>query len=204
MTDFTYQGGNLMCKRLVIVAMAVLLSGVPAFAATYNIDPVHSQIHFTVAHLVMFKVKGAFDQYQGVIEAEPGSGTLGSVRATIRTASIDTREKKRDDHLRSADFFDAANHPEMTFVSKRVEGNGGEITVIGDLTIRGTTREVALKGKHLGEIKDAYGMTRAGFEAAGKINRQDFGLAWNKALEAGGMVVGDEVVIGLEIQAVKQ
>jgi len=194
-----------MFVRLAAVTIALLFAAAPGvFADTYNVDPVHSQVEFTVAHLVMFKVKGTFDQYQGVIEADPASGTLKSVQASIQTASIDTREKKRDDHLRSADFFDAANHPEMTFVSKRIEGSSGDITVVGDLTIRGTTREVALKGKYLGEIKDAYGKTRAGFEAAGKINRQDFGLTWNKALETGGLVVGDEVEIGLDIQAVKQ
>ena len=186
-----------------VIASLVWLAPV-TFADLYQVDPVHSQVQFTVSHLVMFKVKGNFDQYQGTVEADPASGTIKAVEAKIQTASVDTREKKRDDHLRSADFFDAANHPEMTFVSKRVEGSGGDITLVGDLTIRGNTREVALKGKYLGEIKDAYGKTRAGFEASGKINRQDFGLTWNKALETGGLVVGDEVEIGLEIQAVKQ
>jgi polyisoprenoid-binding protein YceI len=193
-----------MFRNLSVAMIALLLSNSPAvFAATYIVDPVHSHVQFTVGHLVVFKVKGTFDQYQGVIETAPGSGKLDSVKATIQTASIDTRDKKRDDHLRSADFFDATNHPEMKFISKRIEGSGGDITVVGDLTIRGNTREVALKGKYLGEAKDAYGKTRAGFEASGKINRLDFGLAWNKALETGGVVVGEEVEIGLEIHAVK-
>jgi len=192
-----------MLKKSLITLFLVLFSVTGGFAATYQVDPVHSQVSFTVAHLVMFKVKGTFDKYAGEVVADPSSGTLESVKATIQTASIDTREQKRDDHLRSADFFDVANHPEMTFVSHEISGNGSDITVAGDLTIRGNTKPVVLTGKYLGEIKDAYGKTRAGFEASGKINRQDFGLTWNKALEAGGLVVGDEVEIGLEIQAVK-
>jgi len=194
-----------MLRKIFVATAALLLMAAPAvLASSYTVDPVHSQVEFSVTHLVMFKVKGAFDQFQGVVEADPVGGTLNAVRASIQTASVDTREKKRDDHLRSADFFDVANHPEMTFVSKRIEGSGGDITVVGDLTIRGTTREVALKGKYLGEIKDAYGKTRAGFSANGKINRQDFGLTWNKTLETGGLVVGDEVEIALDIQAIKE
>lgn len=189
-------------KMLTLVAVLVFAAQI-ASAATYKVDPVHSQVEFTVDHLVVFKVSGSFNEYAGEIEADADSKTLNSARATIQVASIDTREPKRDDHLRSADFFDAANHPEMTFVSKRIEGQGDDITVYGDLTIRGTTREVVLKGSFRGANTDPWGNVRAGFSASTVINRHDFGLQWNKALETGGFVVGDDVTINLEVQAVK-
>lgn len=191
-----------MLKRIAILMFSLLFSAQFAVAAVYQVDPVHSQIGFSVNHLMIFKVSGTFDDYAGKVEADPGAQTLQSAQATIRTASINTREQKRDDHLRSADFFDADNHPELTFVSKRIEGSGDDITVYGDLTIRGTTREVALKGSFRGANTDPWGNQRAGFSASTVINRQDFGLRWSKALETGGVVVGDEVTIDLEIQAV--
>ena len=171
--------------------------------ATYTVDNVHSQVHFKVAHLVISTVRGNFTDYSANIEADPASKTVKSVQAVVKTASIDTRNQKRDDHLRSADFFDASNHPEMTFKSTKVVGKGDYITVYGDLTIRGNTRNIELRGKFSGEVKDPWGNTKAGFEAKGKINRQDFGLSWNKALDTGGLVVGDEVEIGLEIEAAR-
>lgn len=193
-----------MLKKSLIAMLLVLFSASGVFAATYQVDPVHSEVSFTVTHLMMFKVKGTFDKYNAQLVADPATGTLSSVQATIQTASIDTREKKRDDHLRSADFFDVANHPEMTFVSRKITGNGKTITVNGDLTIRGVTKPVVLTGRYLGEVTDPWGKVRAGFEASGTINRQDFGLKWNKLLEAGGVMVGDDVQIGLDIQAIKK
>jgi polyisoprenoid-binding protein YceI len=192
----------IMIKNLLLASTFLLLSTQVVCAAVYQVDPVHSQVQFTVDHLVFFKVSGVFDDYQAEIEADPDTRTLNSAVATIKVASINTREAKRDNHLRSADFFDAANHPELTFVSKRVEGSGDSITVYGDLTIRGTTREVALKGSFRGQNTDPWGNQRAGFTAGTVINRHDFGLNWNKALETGGFVVGDDVAINLEIQAV--
>ncbi len=194
-----------MLKQLVpiiAVVAAFTLSAQAAPAATYQVDPVHSQVEFTVDHLVIFKVSGNFSEYEGTIEADAAGKTLKSASATIKVASLDTREAKRDEHLRSADFFDAASHPTMTFVSKKVEGSGDNITVRGDLTIRGTTREVVLKGRFRGANTDPWGNVRAGFSASTVINRRDYGLNWNKALEAGGVVVGDEVTINLEIQGV--
>jgi polyisoprenoid-binding protein YceI len=184
------------------VFAAFTLPAPAALAATYRVDPVHSQVQFTVDHLVVFKVSGTFDEYEGEIEADASGKTLKSAKALIKVASIDTREAKRDEHLRSADFFDAATHPLMTFVSKRIEGSGGNITVFGDLTIRGTTREVELKGRFRGTNTDPWGNVRAGFSASTVINRHDYGLKWNKALETGGVVVGDEVTINLEIQGI--
>lgn len=191
-----------MIKKLLTVFGILVFTASLASAASYQVDPVHSQVTFTVDHLVVFKVSGSFNEYQGEIEAEAPTGTLKTARAEIKVASIDTRETKRDDHLRSADFFDAANHPTMTFVSRKVEGQGQNITVTGDLTIRGTTREVILKGSFRGENTDPWGNVRAGFSASTVINRHDFGLSWNKALETGGFVVGDEITINLEIQGV--
>lgn len=193
-----------MIRKLFTFFALLLMSTSLASAATYQVDPVHSQVAFTVNHLVVFKVSGAFNLYQGEIDADAATGTLKSAKAEIQVASIDTREPKRDDHLRSADFFDAANHPNMTFVSKQITGQGHDIAVTGDLTIRGVTREVTLKGSFRGENTDPWGNVRAGFAASTVINRHDFGLSWNKALETGGFVVGDEVTINLEIQGVRQ
>jgi polyisoprenoid-binding protein YceI len=201
-TQNTIAGGIIMIKKLFIATTVLLLSAQAVSAAIYQVDPVHSQVQFTVDHLVFFKVSGVFDDYQAEIEADPDARTLNSAMATIKVASINTREAKRDNHLRSADFFDAANHPELTFVSKKVEGSGDSITVYGDLTIRGTTKEVALKGSFRGQNTDPWGNQRAGFSASTVINRHDFGLNWNKALETGGFVVGDDVAINLEIEAV--
>ena len=191
-----------MLKKLSLLAIALLLVSPAAFAATYQIDPAHTQIHFTIPHLVVFKVRGNFNDFAGTVEADAAGRTLSAASATIQVTSIDTRNQKRDDHLRSADFFDAAKYPEMTFVSKTVEGSGSNITVTGDLTIKGITKQVVLQGGFLGATTDPWGNQRAGFEAVGEINRKDFGLTWNKALETGGMVVGDELEIGLEVEAI--
>lgn len=193
-----------MIKKMIPLLAFFLFSAQFAAAATYVVDPVHSQVEFTVDHLMVFKVSGTFNDYQGEIVADPATKSIQSATAEIKVLSIDTREPKRDDHLRSADFFDAENYPDMTFVSKKIEGQGNDITVYGDLTIRGTTKEVALKGSYRGENTDPWGNTRAGFSASTVINRHDYGLKWNKALETGGVVVGDEVTINLEIQGVRQ
>ncbi len=193
-----------MTNKIALFTAILIFTTQLASATTYQIDPVHSQIEFTVDHLMVFTVSGSFNEYQGEIEADPATSSLNSAKAEIKIASIDTREAKRDDHIRSADFFDAGNHPVMTFVSKRVEGEGNDITVYGDLTIRGATKEVALKGRFRGENTDPWGNVRTGFSASTVINRHDYGLSWNKALETGGFVVGDEVTINLEIQGIRK
>lgn len=193
-----------MLKKTMLIFLAVLFTASVVSAASYKIDPVHSQVHFSVAHLVMFKVRGLFTEFDGTAEADPATQTLQSINATISTSSIDTRIEKRDKHLRSEDFFAVDHFPQMTFVSKNIVGSGANITIHGDLTIRDQTREVVLKGQYLGSNKDGWGNQVAGFEATGKINRKDFGLTWNKVLETGGVTVGEEVEIGLEIQAKKQ
>ena len=193
-----------MLKKAIMTLITLVSVAQLSTAATYKIDPVHSQVEFSVDHLVVYKVNGAFNEYQGEIEADSTNKSLTSAKAEIKVASIDTREPKRDGHLLSADFFDAENHPLMTFASKSVEGSGENITVVGDLTIRGTTKEVTLKGSFRGENTDPWGNVRAGFSASTVINRHDYGLSWNKALETGGFVVGDDVTIRLEVQGVRQ
>ncbi|MDT8420457.1 MAG: YceI family protein [Desulfuromonadales bacterium] len=193
-----------MLRKVFIPFVALLLTTSGVSAATYEVDPAHSQVHFTVAHLVVFKVRGAFTDFTGTAEADTAAQTLESVSATINTSSIDTRIEKRDNHLRSEDFFAVERFPQITFVSTRIIGSGSDITVYGNLTIRDQTREIMLKGSYLGSQKDGWGNQVAGFAATGKINRKDFGLTWNKVLEGGGLTVGEEVEIGLEIQAKKK
>jgi polyisoprenoid-binding protein YceI len=193
-----------MLNKIFALAVALIFSSSAVFAATYQVDNVHSQVHFKVAHLMISSVRGEFNDYTATIDADPKTRTVNSLKATIKTASIDTKNKKRDDHLRSGDFFNVAEHAEMTFESIRVVGKGDDIAVYGKLTIRGTTKVIELKGKFSGEVKDPWGNTKAGFEATGMINRKDFGLTWNKTLETGGVVVGDQIEIGLEIEALKQ
>ena len=171
--------------------------------ASYTIDISHSEILFQVRHLVT-KVRGRFDDFDGTITFDEGNPAASSVSVTIQSASIDTNEKDRDTHLRSADFFDVEKFPTLTFASKSVSGSGSSYSVVGDLTIHGTTREVTLPATFLGHAKDPWGNARVGFETELTVNRKDFGLNWNAALEAGGFLVGDEVKISLSVQGIAQ
>ncbi len=191
-----------MIKKLSLLFLATLFFTSTSFAETFLVDTNHTQVHFSVQHLVVFKVRGNFNDFVGSLEADPETRTLISVQATIKTASINTRIDKRDEHLRSADFFAAAKYPEIQFKSKKITGSGDNIVLIGDLTIRGITKEVVLNGSFLGSTTGPKGKLRAGFEATGMINRKDFGLNWNKVTEAGGLIVGDEIEIGLEVESV--
>lgn len=171
---------------------------------TWNIDSSHSGIHFTARHMVFAKVRGAFKAFRGTVTLPDDAIGKGSVEATIEAASIDTGTAQRDAHLRSADFFDVERFPSLSFTSKRVEPKGKDaFLVVGDLTIRDVTREVALEAKSLGRGKDPWGNQRLGFTASASIDRKDFGLTWNQALEAGGVLVGDAIEIELEVQAVE-
>jgi polyisoprenoid-binding protein YceI len=170
---------------------------------TWNIDTTHSAVGFAVRHLMISKVRGQFDTWTGALHLDEDDQTRSSVEVEIDVGSIDTKEAKRDAHLRSADFFDAEHHPKMTFKSTKVLTEGGKVArVIGDLTIRGTTREVTLEVEDLGRAKDPWGGERAAFEARTRINRRDFGLTWNVALETGGIMVGEKIDIAIEIEAV--
>ena len=174
-------------------------------STTWKIDSAHTHAEFAVRHMMVATVKGRFAEVSGTITLDESNPASSSVEATIPVASIDTKQADRDAHLRSADFFDAENHPNLTFRSTRVEPKGeNEFTAYGELTIRGITREVALEGEYLGTGKSPYGFTVAGFSARTKINRKDYGLNWNAALETGGVLVGDEVKISLEVEAIQQ
>lgn len=170
----------------------------------WDFDLAHSSVNFHVRHLMVSKVHGRFTSWSGVLELDDQDLTKSRVEVSIDVASVDTKDDKRDDHLRSADFFDAANHPKITFKSKRVERDGDDYRVTGDLTIRGTTKEIVLAVEGGGEhVKDPWGGVRTGFSAKAAVDRKEFGLMWNVALEAGGFLVGDKVEITLEIEAIK-
>lgn len=173
-------------------------------ATTYVIDKAHSEVFFQVRHLVT-KVRGRFSDFEGSIAMDEDKPELSSVNFSIKAASIDTNVGDRDNHLRSGDFFAADEHPNLTFKSKKVTKQGGDsFDVLGDLTIRGTTKEVHLPVTYLGKTKDPWGQTKVGFEAETTLNRKDYGLNWNAALETGGFLVGDEVKVNLSIQATAQ
>jgi len=177
----------------------------PAAAAApvrWRIDTSHSELTFRIRHLVS-RVSGQFNQWSGTIVADPASLAGASVEVDIQTASIDTNNERRDTHLRSADFFDAPNHPTITFRSTRVAVDGRELRVHGNLTIRGVTRPVVLEGE-MTEVSGAVGKRRIGFEAQTTIDRMDYGVSWNRAAEAGGAVLGDDVRISIAISAVEQ
>ena len=177
----------------------------PVGVTTWAIDAAHSHVEFAVKHLMISTVKGRFAEVEGTVTIDEANPANSRVEAKIAAASIDTREPQRDGHLRSADFFDAENHPYLTFVSTRVEPKSDEeFVVYGDLTIRGVTQPVALEAEYQGRNKSPFGTTVAGFSAKTRINRKDFGLNWNDALETGGVLVGDEVKINLEVEVVQQ
>jgi polyisoprenoid-binding protein YceI len=170
----------------------------------WNIDAAHSGVHFSVRHMVFAKVRGRFGSFSGAVEVEDGNFANASVEASIDAASIDTGTPQRDTHLRSADFFDAEKFPQLLFRSKRIEAAGdNRYRVVGELTIRGVTREVSLDVEATGKGVDPWGNERLGFSASTSLDRKDFGLNWNQALETGGVLVGDRVDVELEIQAVK-
>ncbi|MCR9080939.1 MAG: YceI family protein [Cyclobacteriaceae bacterium] len=171
--------------------------------AKWVIDPTHSEVSFKVKHLVISTVTGFFKKFEGAAESESDDFDGASVSFTADIDSIDTNQGDRDNHLKSADFFDAANHPKLSF-SGRISKNGGDYQLVGDLEIRGTKKEVTLDVDFGGVAGDPYGQTKAGFEIEGKINRKEFGLTWSAVTEAGSVVVSDQVRLMLSVQLVKQ
>jgi polyisoprenoid-binding protein YceI len=171
----------------------------------WEIDSSHSGVRFSVRHLVIAKVRGQFSRWTGTITVPDGDFDRASVNVTIDASSIDTGVADRDRHLRSEDFLDAERHPEITFATSRVEpGAGDRLRLVGPLTIRGVSREVVLEVERHGTVRDPWGNERAAFSAATAIDRKDFGLTWNQALETGGVLVGDRVEIEIELEAVRQ
>jgi len=197
--------GNTM-KRIIFAAAMVLAIPYAAVASTWNIDPDHSNLGFKIKHLMVSNVKGNFEKYTGVVEIDDKDITKSKVEVTIDTNSINTNVKKRDDHLRSADFFDVAKYPTMTFVSKNVAVAGPDkLKITGDFTLHGVTKEIVLDLEGpTGESKDPWGNIRKGATATTKINRKDYGLKWNQTLETGGVLVGDDVDITLEVEMIKK
>lgn len=173
-------------------------------ATTWTLDASHSHAQFKVRHLMISNVRGEFQKIEGSVTFDPSKLESTSIRASIDVASVNTREAKRDEHLRSADFFDVANYPTIEFVSKKVRRADDGLEVVGDLTIRGTTREVVLAVEGpTPEQTDPWGNVRLGASATTKIKRSDFGVTWNAALETGGVVVGDEISIQIDVELVK-
>ncbi|HET9982746.1 MAG TPA: YceI family protein [Longimicrobiales bacterium] len=176
-----------------------------AVATTWTIDPTHTLVGFSAKHMMFTTVRGKFNEVKGTIVVDGANPDRSRVEVEIPAASIDTGVEQRDGHLRSADFLDVEHYPLVTFRSRRVEGAaveaGDRFKVYGDLTIHGTTREVVLEATYEGKGKDPWGGERAGFSATAKIDRRDFGLVWNQALEAGGVLVGNEIRIEIEAQA---
>lgn len=192
-------------RRILIVSLLVIIPQL-SLAATWKVDPVHTAIEFKVRHLMVSWVKGVFTNVSGTVDIDETNLAASNVKIQIETASIDTNNVKRDDHLRSPDFFEVATFPTMTFVSKKVVvAEGKPVKVIGDLTIRDVTKEVELDVEDFSQVvTDPWGKSRRGASASTEINRKDFGLTWNKALEAGGVVVGDEIRISLEVEMIKE
>ncbi len=171
----------------------------------WEIDSSHSGVHFSVRHLVIAKVRGQFSRWSGTLVVPDGDFARASLEAVIDAASIDTGVKDRDAHLRSADFFDVEQYPELTFKSTRVEPAGSDrLRVVGQLTIKGVTRDVPLDVEHHGLAKDPWGNERAAFTAKTSIDRRGFGLTWNQVLETGGVMVGERIDIEIDIEAVRQ
>jgi len=195
-------------KRSIVTLIAMFTLSIPVFgdAATWQIDPDHSSFQFKVRHLMVSNVKGDFTKVKGVVTIDERDIANLKLEITIDAASVNTGHAKRDEHLRNADFFDVAKHPTITFVSKRAEKAGMDrLKVIGDLTMHGVTREVTVDVEGpTQEVKDPGGNFRRGATATTKINRKEFGLTWNRVLETGGVVVGEDVDISVEIELIKK
>jgi polyisoprenoid-binding protein YceI len=181
---------------LVAAALMLLPVSLTAAPAEYGVDAAHSNVDFSVRHLMISRVRGSFDGFKGSFTLDPESGTPSAISGTIDATTVNTANERRDKHLRSDDFFDVENHPTLTFEMTGFK----EGQVVGDLTIRGVTRSVSLDYAFGGAVVDAWGNHKAAFTLEGEIDRTDFGLNWNKLLEAGGMTVGDEVRLTVSIQ----
>ncbi len=192
-----------MTRRFAILAAAVLAAS-PALAAdTYTFDKAHTTVLFQVRH-ILTNVTGKFKDFEGTIQVDKANPAASTVEFAAQAASIDTNEPKRDEHLRSADFFDVANNPKLTFKSSSIKPNGKDnFKVTGELTMRGVTKPVTLDVAYLGEGKDPWGNEKLGFEVTGTLNRKDFNINWNKALDNGGVLVGDEVKLQISVEANK-
>lgn len=170
----------------------------------WALDQTHSAVDFSIKHMMIANVKGSFKKFDAVIEADTADLTTATIEFTVDLASIDTRNEDRDNHLRSADFFDVENHPVLTFKATNIVSEGdGDYLITGDLTLNGITKSETLNATYEGSGKDPWGNEKAGFSVEGVLKRSEYGLTWNTALETGGVLVGDKVKIQLELQAAK-
>jgi len=197
---------NSWVSKVVVAIAFTLVAPVLANADTWQIDPMHTSVEFTVRHMMISNVKGTFEKTSGTVTIDGSDPTTAKIDATIDASSINTRVERRDADLKSPDFLDVAKYPTITFKSTKVEANGeGKWKVTGDLTLHGVTKPVVLDVEGTGApIKDPFGNTRAGASATTKINRRDFGISYNKTLDAGGVMVGDEVSITIDVEAIKK
>ncbi|MCB1101818.1 MAG: YceI family protein [Kiritimatiellae bacterium] len=193
-----------MMKQMTTMMALAVAGSLTTHAATYELDLAHSTIGFSVRHMMVTSVKGHAKEFQGVIEFDSENPTAMTATAEVSVPSIYTANEKRDDHLRGADFFDAETYPAITFVSTGVEGDLPDLTLHGDLTMKGITKKIAIPVEVLGPVVNPWGATVIGLEGQVTINRQDFGVSWSKALDGGGVVVGDEVKISIALEAVRK
>jgi len=193
-----------MNRKFFAVAILATLAALPLSAETFSIDPAHSEVGFTIRHLVS-NVRGRFNDFSGKINMDTKNLPASSVDFHVKATSIDTAVPDRDKHLRSADFFDVEKFPEISFKSKSIKATGKDsYAVTGAFTMHGVTKEITLPVTFNGTAKDPWGGQRAGFSTETTINRKDYGIVWNKALDSGGVLVGEKVELTLEIEAVKQ
>jgi polyisoprenoid-binding protein YceI len=192
--------------RIISLGVAAVLMGTTARALdTYKVDPAHTSVNFSVEHMVINTVHGRFRQFEGSITVDPDNGNaLKGASGTIQAKSIDTDIEKRDNHLRSPDFFDAEKFPTITFQSTEIKRDGSDQVLVGKFTMHGVTKDVSLPYRLKGPIKGPMGNTIVGLEVNAKLNRKDYGLTWNKAIEAGGLMVGEDVTIQINAELVKQ
>ena len=193
----------LLKQTLASIAATLLLCSLAFAADTYKVDPLHTSVSFSVRHFGINSVKGKFKEFEGALVLE--GDTLKEASGTIQVKSVDTGVEKRDNHLRTADFFDAAKYPTITFKTKRVEkGGSGQPVLIADFTMRGVTKELRLPAKMSKPTKDPWGGVRVGLEAKTKLNRKDYGINYNELLETGVMAVGEEVELEINTEAIKE
>lgn len=172
---------------------------------SWSIDSAHSQVNFSVRHMMITNVRGRFDKFSGTVNFNEQDPARSSVEVQIDAASVNTNDAKRDEHLKSPDFFDVQKFPSLSFKSTRIELlDKKSAKIYGDLTIHGVTKEAVLNTEYIGQSKSPWGTTSAGFSASAKVNRKDFGLEWNVALETGGMLVGDDIKVDIEVEIIKQ
>lgn len=199
----TASGRASLCGRGLVALVWFWTTIASAETARYVVDPDHSIVEFQVKHMVISKTTGRFTDYSGFVDLDADAKEVKAIEATIKAASLNTNHQKRDTHLKTADFFDVEKYPTVTYTLKRVKKTGDEFTALGDLTMHGVTKEITLVGSFNGSANDPWGNVRAGFTGRGTLNRKDFGMNWSKTLDNGGLIVGDDVDIRLEIEAIR-